>query len=355
MPTFIDMFAGIGGIRSGLEQSGFKCNGWIEIDKFARKSYEEIYQPTNEWTATDITKVNAKDIPKSDLWSFGFPCQDISVAGKMKGIRNGTRSGLFYTVTKLIRETPKESKPKWLLIENVKNLLSIDKGQGFLSVLSELDEIGYDAEWNVFDSANFVPQHRERVFLIGHLRGAGTRKIFHQDGESTATNKTIGTIKQIGNIANSKSFGGNPQVGRVYGTDGISPTLNTMQGGGREPKIAIPCITPDRLNKRQNGRRFKNNNDNMFTLTATDRHGIVVKGNLSNSGWGSFVSQNKSKLRIRKLTPLETWRLQGFSDESFNRAEKVNSNSQLYKQAGNSVTVPVIKFIGDLIMESIND
>ena len=122
-------------------------------------------------------------------------CQDISVAGKMKGIRNGTRSGLFYTVTKLIRETHNESKPKWLLIENVKNLLSIDKGQGFLSVLSELDKIGYDAEWNVFDSASFVPQHRERVFLIGHLRGAGTRKIFHQDGESTATNKTIGTIK----------------------------------------------------------------------------------------------------------------------------------------------------------------
>lgn len=347
------MFAGIGGIRSGLEQSGFKCNGWIEIDKFARKSYEEIYQPTNEWTATDITKVNAKDIPKSDLWSFGFPCQDISVAGKMKGIRNGTRSGLFYTVTKLIRETHKESKPKWLLIENVKNLLSIDKGQGFLSVLSELDEIGYDAEWNVFDSANFVPQHRERVFLIGHFRGAGTRKIFHQDGESTATNKTIGIIKQIGNIANFKSFGGNPQVGRVYGTDGISPTLNTMQGGGREPKIAIKEAT-----KKGYAEATIGDSINLEQPNSKTRRGRVGKGianTLTTSCNQATLDVEKGKIRIRKLTPRECWRLQGFPDESFNRAEKVNSNSQLYKQAGNSVTVPVIKFIGDLIMESINE
>ena len=351
------MFAGIGGIRSGLEQSGFKCNGWIEIDKFARKSYEAIYQPTNEWTATDITKVNAKDIPKSDLWSFGFPCQDVSIAGKMKGIRNGTRSGLFYTVTKLIRETPKESKPKWLFIENVENLLSIDKGQGFLSVLSGLDEIGYDAEWNVFDSANFVPQHRERVYIVGHLRTAHTRKVFPIFRESQKANRgTSVKIHQVGQLNKTKSFGGNPQVGRVYGTDGLSPTLNTMQGGGREPKVLVS--------------KYER------TETATDRHGIVVKGNLSNTGYhsGDVLGTNGisstitasnykhplkivdeyNKLRIRKLTPLEAWRLQGFSDESFNR-EKVNSNSQLYKQAGNSVTVPVIKFIGDLIMESTNE
>lgn len=348
------MFAGIGGIRSGLEQSGFKCNGWIEIDKFARKSYEEIYQPTNEWTATDITKVNAKDIPKSDLWSFGFPCQDISVAGKMKGIRNGTRSGLFYTVTKLIRETHKESKPKWLLIENVKNLLSIDKGQGFLSVLSELDEIGYDAEWNVFDSANFVPQHRERVYIVGHLGKNSTRKVFPIFRENQEANQgTSVKIHQVGQLNKTKSFGGNPQVGRVYGTDGLSPTLNTMQGGGREPKIAIKEAT-----KKGYAEATIGDSINLEQPNSKTRRGRVGKGianTLTTSCNQATLDVEKGKIRIRKLTPRECWRLQGFPDESFNRAEKVNSNSQLYKQAGNSVTVPVIKFIGDLIMESIND
>lgn len=345
MPTFIDMFAGIGGIRSGLEQSGFKCNGWIEIDKFARKSYEEIYHPENEWTATDITAINAKDIPKSDLWSFGFPCQDISVAGKMKGIKNGTRSGLFYAVTRLIRKTSKENKPKWLFIENVKNLLSIDKGQGFLSVLSELDEIGYDVEWNVFDSANFVPQHRERVFLIGHLRGSGTRKIFHQDGESRAVSKAVGKIKIVGNISPS-GYGAND----ILDTKGISKTLTTMSGGNTQPKVAIKEAT-----KKGYAEATIGDSINLEQPNSKTRRGRVGKGianTLTTNCNQATLDVEKGKIRIRKLTPRECWRLQGFPDESFDRAKKVNSNSQLYKQAGNSVTVPVIKFIGDLIMES---
>lgn len=146
-------------------------------------------------------------------------------------------------------------------------------------------------------------------------------------------------VKQVGNLVNTDSFGGNPQTGRVYSTDGLSPTLNTMQGGGREPKIltvantldtgcqqgvVVPVLTPDRLVKRQNGRRFKENGEPMFTINTQDRHGIY------------------NGLRIRKLTPLECWRLQGFSDELFYKAQAVNSNSQLYKQAGNSVTVNVV-------------
>lgn len=371
---FLDLFAGIGGFRLGLEQAGHTCVGFVEIDKFARKSYEAIFDTKGEYTEHDINKINTKELPEADIWCFGFPCQDISVAGKQKGFE-GNRSSLFFTVTRKLRELEDEKKPSYLLIENVKNLLSINSGWDFASLQIELDSLGYDIEWDVLNSKEVVPQNRERVYIVGHLRGRCTRKVFpiERKGESTGDEQKInivGTTKptgstrlgqrdvvydlnglmgtlgatdykqpkqiaviQVGNISNSDSFGGNPQVGRVYSTHGLSPALNTMQGGGREPKIlqtglnqgvVVPVLTPDRLVKRQNGRRFKENEDPMFTLNTQDRHGIY------------------DGMSIRKLTPRECWRLQGFPDWAFNQAEKVNSNSQLYKQAGNSVTVPVI-------------
>lgn len=361
---FIDLFAGIGGIRLGMEQAGHKCVGWCEWDEFSRKSYEAIYNPGGEWTAHDMRAVRSSEIPKAGCWCFGFPCQDISVAGKQRGITDGKRSSLFFTVTQLIRDTPEKDRPSYLFIENVKNLLSINRGFDFLKLQIELDEIGYDVEWSVLDSAEVVPQHRERLFIIGHLRGRRTRKVFPIIRKNGEANKTDKVVTQIGNISNSKSFGGNPQVGRVYGTDGIAPTFSTMQGGGQEPKIlddqgrlkkklkplsvsptlrsqshgnepkiAIPVLTPDRIKKRQNGRRFKTNGEPEFTLTGQDRHGVLTNG-----------------MRIRKLTPLECWRLQGFPDWAFNRAREAGlSDSQLYKQAGNSVTVPVIRLIAERI------
>lgn len=398
---FIDLFAGVGGIRLGMEQAGHTCAGWVEWDKFARQSYIAIHKPDGEYTEKDINNVTSQELPKADCWCFGFPCQDISIAGKQGGFTNGKRSSLFFKVTGLIRELKEEDKPSYLFIENVKNLLSINKGWDFAKLLIEMDEIGYDVEWDVLDSAEVVPQHRERIFIIGHLRGRRTRKVFPIVRKNGETNKTIKevaklypkrhssdansildpsgishtlstmqgggrepkiVVNQLGNISNSKSFGGNPQVGRVYGIDGIAPTLSTMQGGGQEPKIlddqgrtkkrlkplsisptlrsqshgnepkiAIPVLTPGRIKKRQNGRRFKTNGEPEFTLTGQDRHGILT-----------------NDLRIRKLTPLECWRLQGFPDWAFNRAREAGlSDSQLYKQAGNSVTVPVIKAIAD--------
>lgn len=177
-------------------------------------------------------------------------------------------------------------------------------------------------------------------------------------------------IKQIGNIVDNKeTFGGNPQRGRVYNAKGLSPALNCMRGGGLEPKIAIPTLTPDRVNKRQNGRRFKENGDPMFTLTSQDRHGVIINPlkDKTEYGWhfeqAVYDSQGITRtvkanggsgnipktiegLRIRKLTPLECWRLQGFTDEQFYKAKDSSvSNSQLYKQAGNSVTVNVVDAI----------
>jgi len=287
---FLDLFAGVGGVRLGMEQAGHECVGWVEWDKFARKSYVAIHKPDGEFTEKDINNVTSKELPKADCWCFGFPCQDISVAGKQGGFTNGKRSSLFFKVTGLIRELKEEDKPSYLFIENVKNLLSINKGWDFAKLLIEMDEIGYDVEWDVLDSAEVVPQHRERIFIVGHLRGRSTRKVFPIVRKGQQPDNEV---KQVGNLTPGGSFGGNPQVGRVYGTDGIAPTLSTMQGGGQEPKIL-------------------------------------------------------DDYRVRKLTPLECWRLQGFPDWAFDRAREAGlSDSQLYKQAGNSVTVPVIKAIAE--------
>lgn len=358
--TFLDFFAGVGGFRKGMEMAGHKCLGHCEIDKFANESYKAIHEPKeDEWFGTDIRKVRADELPRADAWCFGFPCQDISVAGKQLGF-DGKRSSLFFTVTRLARDTKEEDRPKYLFIENVKNLLSVNGGTDFLKLLIELDEIGYNAEWQVLNSKNFgVPQNRERVFIIGHLRGKRGRTVFPITGENTKT------IKQLGNIVDTGNFN-NPQRGRIYSAEGISPALNCCGGGGLEPKVLLvgnvhpsgkgmngqvydsdglaptlttnkgegnkilirPCLTPDRLEKRQNGRRFKEHGEPMFTLTAQDRHGVAIN--------------DSNGYRIRKLTPLECWRLQGWNDEDFEKAARVCSNSQLYKQAGNGVTVNVI-------------
>lgn len=316
--TFLDFFSGVGGFRRGMEMVGHTCLGHCEIDKFANMSYKEIHQPREEeWFGTDIRRTNADELPRADVWCFGFPCQDISVAGKQLGFR-GQRSSLFFTVTRLIRDTKEEDKPKYLFIENVKNLLSVNGGSDFLKLLIELDEVGYDAEWQVLNSKNFgVPQNRERVFIIGHFRGRSGRKVFPIYGE------TEGTVKRFQGDVSGKGY--KSQQDRVYLESGI---INCIPAARTESKVKVlvnACLTPDIINKKQNGRRFKENGEPMYTLTAQDRHGVMING-----------------YRIRKLTPKECWRLQGWNDEDFEKAAKVCSDSQLYKQAGNGVTVNVI-------------
>lgn len=138
---FIDFFSGIGGFHSGLERAGMECVGWCEFDKFAQASYRAMYDTDNLWFGNDVTKVKGKDLPKADLWAFGFPCQDISIAGKQKGIKEGTRSGLFYEIMRLLDEC-KENKPQWIMCENVKNLLSIDGGAGSSPLLVKWQKEG---------------------------------------------------------------------------------------------------------------------------------------------------------------------------------------------------------------------
>lgn len=136
---FVDFFAGIGGMRLGLEQAGHRCVGWCEFDKFAQKSYKAIHNTDGEWFSSDVSTVRPYDVPKADLWCFGFPCQDISVAGKQAGLEGGKRSGLFFEIMRLLAGRKEKDRPEWLLVENVKNLLSIG---------GDLTSSGYCLSWS---------------------------------------------------------------------------------------------------------------------------------------------------------------------------------------------------------------
>lgn len=552
---FIDFFAGIGGFRRGMELAGHECVGFCEFDKFATASYISMHLLTDEqrkalkdipikkrqkeilkeeyrngeWYANDIRRVYAGDIPKADCWCFGFPCQDISVAGKQAGFQ-GNRSSLFFRVMYLIGQLKEEDKPAYLFIENVKNLLSVNGGWDFARLLIEMEQGGYDAEWQVLNSKDFgVPQNRERCFIIGHLRGRSSAEVFPVEG---ADGKNSVSLNLFGCLN-----GRNSQRDRVYSDDGLAPTISTKPGGNTEPKvsilfdtsyigqdgkvrvyentcptltsrdykeprsvgvvcnvnpsgkgmngnvydsnglnptlttnkgegnkIAIPVLTPDRVEKRQNGRRFKEDGEPMFTLTSQDRHGVAIDPlgvlrnvrteygkeirkdyesgkldisrheflaneiredgiantlstvqkdnqlavkvaeatkqgysecrvgidtvNLSVPGsktrrgrvgkevantldtscnQGIFVKVSdelivyavwyekyQCYIAIRKLTPKECFRLQGWSDNYFEKAQFVNSDSQLYKQAGNGVTVTVIETIARKMNVNLN-
>jgi DNA (cytosine-5-)-methyltransferase len=368
---FLDLFAGIGGFRLGMEAAGHECVGFCEIDKFARKSYKAIHDTKGEIELHDITAVSdesVRGIGRVDVICGGFPCQAFSVAGKRKGFED-TRGTLFFEIARFASIL----RPRLLFLENVKGLLNHDGGNTFETIIAALDELGYDAEWQVLNSKNFgVPQNRERVFIIGHLRGASTRGVFPFSGESQSINSQ--PVLKIGNVNPS----GNGMNGEVFQSEGLAPTLCSTTTQKDPLKIAIPVLTPERPEKRQNGRRFKSDGEPMFTLTSQDKYGILIAGKLpanhdhqennlvkivdfynkitkdevgtlTSSGGGSTVRTGSFGVtdgyRIRKLTPRECWRLQGFPDWAFDKAQEVNSNSQLYKQAGNSVTVNVIEAI----------
>ena len=539
---FIDFFAGVGGFRSGLELAGHKCVGFCEWDKYATASYTSMHLITDkqreylstltlkkrqkeilkdeyrngEWYSNDIRNVDAGSLPAADCWCFGAPCQDFSIAGKRAGL-DGDRSSLIREIFRLLEEQEEQDRPEWLIYENVKGMLSSNKGLDYLSILSEMDRLGYDIEWQNINSKWFVPQNRERIYTVGHLRRFGRAKILPvtgTDGENS--------IQQLGHKEAERE---NPNAYRVYSPNGLSPCLGTMQGGGREPSIAFPCfvdmtigkgvnltenartlcaryqkgmtnhegttsgiaikiigevnssqdgqvhdisgiakchsaghnnspkvaipvLTPDRAEKRQNGRRFKENGDSMFALTAQDRHGVGIGVRYTENGFhlyrkdkkkstiqGTHVTyqngnvqclgtthvpmtmekigiidpqgRNKKEvspkdicptlrsethgnvpeviksvnvsddshngiyvelpngvicyaiwyekeqcyITIRRLTPKECFRLQGWTDDYFEKAAFVNSDSRLYMQAGNGVTVDVVYAIGKKITE----
>lgn len=280
--TFLDLFAGVGGFRLGLEKAGHKCIGFCEIDRKARESYKAIHNTENEVEMYDITTISdefIRGIGRVDILAGGFPCQAFSVAGKRKGF-GGTRGTLFFEIARFAHIL----RPKYLFLENVKGLLNHEGGTTFETILRTLDELGYDVEWQVLNSKNYVAQNRERVFIIGRLRGECTNQVFPITGEESAIDQESVKINSAGTTNTKQIVVGNvnPSAkgmnGNVYSSEAVSPTITCNHGEGS--KIAIPILAPNKKKVRQNGRRCKENDEEMFPLTAQDRHGIIVEGNL---------------------------------------------------------------------------
>ena len=374
----IELFAGVGSQAMALRNIGidYEVIGISEIDKFAYKSYEAIHGKVKNFG--DITKINK--LPYCDLLTYSFPCQDLSIAGQQKGISKDTRSGLLLEVERLLLKTKENGTlPKYLLLENVKNLVGKKFIKDFERWLSFLNNLGYYSNWEMLNAKDYgIPQNRERVFVVsslenmyynfpkqvelkskmkdlleekvddkyylsekllkyfsdmknrnGFTRGEkfNPRKLENCNTAFAITTRagaraTDNYIIQLGNLKNTESFGGNPQTGRVYSPDGISPCLNTMQGGGLEPKILQKAHGFNKGGIKEN----------------------IVPA-LTKSSWqeNNFLSDN---MRIRKLTPLECWRLMGFRDMDYYAAKSVGiSDAQLYKQAGNSIVVTVLEAI----------
>lgn len=322
---FFDFFAGIGGFRLGMEQAGHECVGHCEIDKYANMSYNAMHKPKeNEVYFDDIRAVRAEDMPECEVYCFGFPCQSFSIAGQRRGF-DDTRGTLFFEVMRLA----KERHPKILFAENVSGLLNHDNGRTFGTIISTMDELGYTVEWQVINSKAYVPQNRERVFIIGHFRGSSTRQVL----PITASRKEVAELQGHTNTQIlSNTITDTSRVShRIY-------IANDKQTGERAGVIKVNGyhkydndlkeITKDK----PQGERIYRTDGIAAALTAMERgKGLYTEG-----------PYDGEEIRVRKLTPHECFRLQGFPDSYFEKAAEVCSDSQLYKQAGNSVTVNVI-------------
>ena len=385
---FLDLFAGIGGFRRGMELAGHECVGFCEQDKFAVASYTSMHLLTKEqrkhletlplkkrqkeilkeeykngeWYADDIRTIDTRNLPYADCWCFGAPCQDFSVAGKRKGL-DGDRSSLIREIFRLLEEQEEQDRPEWIVYENVKGMLFSNRGLDYLSILSEMDRLGYDIEWQNIDSKWFVPQNRERIYTVGHLRKFGSRKVLPVEGTARENSVSI--------IAHRNGYRRNTQT---FTADGITETLSTCQGGGRELHVALPCFVDmtigngikltenartlqARYNKGASYHSGEVSGVAIYGYAATLDHncyqGIFVKVSETATIYAVWYEKYQCYIAIRKLTPKECFRLQGWTDDYFEKAAFVNSDSQLYKQAGNGVTVNVVYEIAKR-MEEVN-
>lgn len=454
MITINELFSGIGAQVAAFKRLGIphKVVGISEIDKYAIQSYEAINGPTRNYG--DITQIPMLDY--ADLWIYSSPCQDFSTAGKQKGIYNDdgslTRSGLLLHVERLLTDAViRGDNPRYLLMENVKGLVSKKFKPDFERWLQKLEQLGYKNYWQVLNAKDYgIPQNRERVFVVSirkdidksykfpspiplqlklqdilepsvdekyFLKAEITDKLLKKLNERNISyaidanyyrggnvnsylNKSRRTlVKQVGNIVDSGNFK-NPQRGRIDSPSGCSPTLNTCQGGGLEPKILTGAIrgrNPDNPTSRQSGlpseqmleinttgcsntltsvqkdnilildeqNNYIKNNGIIGTLTtdgsSPKKNNRIIIGSTQKNAYigscetyspcltsamgmgGGQIPMISNNISIRKLTPRECWRLMGFTDIEFDCAKFSGvSNSQLYRQAGNSIVVDVL-------------
>ena len=348
---FIELFAGIGGFRLGLQRTGHQCvwaNEWLEKP---RRIYAKQFGDKPD--GRDIRTIRAEDIPETDFICGGFPCATFSIAGKRAGFSlEDTRGTLAFEMFRLARD---RGIP-YILFENVKGLLNHDNGRTFGVILEVLDGMGYDSQWELLDSQNFgVPQHRERVFLIANLRGKPRPKVFPigQTGEKNVVQEAEGR-KFLQFIRRENEFG--------TFSDGISPTLLAHMGTGgnsvpfvtgRDPKAVNVFPTID-------GHYWKGIQNNQgrgavfIHYMAHTKSNMIDRNRESDYIWGlDATPQNKMGVsldgfKIRRLTPLECERLQGLPNNFTKYYEdgSVVPDSERYERCGRTVTVPVIEAIG---------
>lgn len=391
MIRVFDAFSGIGGFRSALERVGeFEIVGWCEIDRFAQKAYKALYDTGGEQFYENIRDIDVGKLADFDLLIGGFPCQPFSVCGARKGFAD-ERGDLFFELARLLEA----KRPKYFCFENVPGLMGIDSGKTFAKIIETLSQLGYCVEWRVYNSADYLPQVRKRVYIAGCLGidcsgkilafgksdsqncrkteqiigGSQGTRVYDPDGlavtqcsgsggmggktglyfidsnppPNLTENARCITARQNSGVSHHKGehsavfcdLNENPQItenARCLHTRMDLGVTNGTHKGERSGVLIEDgpraIINPFKETTRQNGRRIKNPNEPMFTLTVTDRHGIVHHG------------------RIRRLMPIEAWRLQGFTTEQFEKVAATGmSDAQLYKQAGNVVSVPVVEEI----------
>lgn len=412
----LELFGGIGACTQALKRLHIPLEiaDYVEIDKYAVKSYNAI-NGTN-FEPQDITKWD-KDI-EVDLIMHGSPCQDFSIAGKQRGADegSGTRSSLMYETVRIVTKL----KPKYVIWENVKNVLSAKHRHNFDAYLEKMQALGYENFYQVLNAKDYeIPQNRERIFTVSILNGGDfsfplkkelktrlkdvledevdekyylsdeqVEKIktstFTQERKRIQENDYCDTLLardwkdpkcvQVGSLSGGKWDKMHEQSRRVYSGEGLAPTVHTCGGGNTEPKVLIKTANKKGYDEAVEGdsvnlqytesktRRGRVGHGVSQTLQCNDSMGVVTAAAMRGRENGqqieisdreysnalttvqkdSLVVEN---LRIRKLTPKECWRLMGFSDECFDKASKVNSNTQLYKQAGNSIVVDVLVHI----------
>ena len=405
---FLELCAGIGGFRQALENLGCECVGWSEIDKYAIKLYSAWYNDNCNFG--DVTKINAETLPDFDLLVGGFPCQAFSIAGKRMGF-DDTRGTIFFDFARIM----KAKKPKFAIFENVKGLLNHDGGKTYETILQTLNELGYDAQWGILNTKfHGLPQNRERVYIVANLRERSSTKILFERGDGITdkverTEQSIigdyytenGKTHQWGGVIGDESIapclmageyksprivkigsiGGKPcqsdqvyspsgvsvtlsaqnggkgamtelykigeidglntQYSRVYDSDGVSTTINA-QGGGLGAKTGLYKVGAiDGVFRLKQGNRVYGVNGKARTICA------------EGGGYGGYTGlyTNSEQTKVRRLTPKECFRLQGFKDEMVELGYKLGiSDTQLYKMAGNAVSVPVVEWVAQRVL-----
>lgn len=409
MIQFLSLFSGIGAPEKALDRLGVEYNlvNYCEIDKYASRSYSAIHNVPESLNLGDITKVDTGKLPNIDMVFYGFPCQDISTAGYMKGLFNEdgskTRSGLFFEALRIIEDT----KPAIAIAENVKNLTSKKFAKQFDIVLNSLDHAGYNNYWKVLNAKDYgIPQKRERVFIVSIRKDLDpgsfkfpepfTLELRLKDMlDNKVDEKYYLSNEKVNSIMHWKAT--TKPLRRVLGNNSVSHCL-TARGAGEEHSEMLlyddqlenttnveEIITVREATKKGYAEAYEGDSINLEqpnsktrrgrvgrgvaqTLTTSPQQGVVepnfINGDVSKTvrtgGHGSLDRHSwdmvkcESTLRIRKLTPLECFRLMGFDDEDFYKAEKVNSNTQLYKQAGNSIVVDVLEYLFKEILEVVD-